>query len=253
MASKAGKAEGIYWLDISRNKFDSPGENQKIPIYLTRKRVRHLRLRITDSGEFHLSIPWRAPLRLAEGFIEEQRDWITAQQDRYRFRAADKPRYETGDVIPWWGANLRLEVQEKPGRAKAEVLGEVVRLTVPPGSDLEKRQRTLDKLRKNSLETRLAALLPKWAAAFEVEPGPVRIRRMKSRWGSCNPRTRALTFNLELTTRDPKYLEYVIAHELTHYFFPNHGPEFHALLASKLPAERSLRRELNGRGANSAG
>lgn len=256
-SSKAGKDEGVYWLEIfPRKTEDSGGEShgsstepQKIPIQLTRKSVRNLRLRVTESGEFHLSIPWRAPRKLASAFVEEQRDWVATQHARYLARISQKPRYETGDTIAWWGVALGLEVLERPGRAKAEVLGKTIRLTVPQGSDFNQRQRALDRLRKNSLETRLAALLPKWSRAFEVEPGPVRIRRMKSRWGSCNPRTKALTFNLELTTRDPIYLEYVIAHELAHYFFANHGPEFHALLASKLPAERDLKRELNRRSA----
>lgn len=131
---------------------------------------------------------------------------------------------------------------------KAEVRGQVLHIEIPRGTDRETRHELVEGLRKQQMEARLDELLPKWTARFGIEElGRVRIRRMKTRWGSCNPRTRALTFNLELSARDPKYLEYVVAHELTHYFHSNHGPEFHALLSEHLPNERALRRELNTR------
>lgn len=290
------------------------------PVRLQRKNVRHLRLRVTDRGDFFLSIPRRAPLAAAHEFLEEQRDWVENQRDRLRAKRASAPSFETGEEIPWWGQTLTLQVvvfdpaggapgsqgvgsdsvslgairggdvpgqaclpgfdsvgvpvgmpasgaavsrgairgaraeSPQPGsrkpkpRAKAEVRGGSLRLMIPPGTNATQREHAIDQLRRASMETRLAALLPKWAAAFGIaETGAVRIRRMKTRWGSCNPRTRALTFNLELSARDPKFLEYVVAHELTHYFHSNHGPEFHALLGAHLPAERALRRELNAR------
>lgn len=229
--------EGVYWLDDT-------------PVYLTRKNVRNLRLRINERGEFHLSIPWRASISMARDFLHEQDAWIARQQERFARRQAAQPRLVDGETVAWWGQDVPLKVVEDPhprARATAEVGAGAIVLHLPVGAPLEKRQRALDKLRKTSLEIRLAPVLAKWAAAFEIEPGPVRIRRMKSRWGSCNPRTRALTFNLELSSKDPKYLDYVVAHEFTHYFHPNHGPEFHALLSAKLPQERQLHRALNRR------
>lgn len=229
--------EGVYWLGDT-------------PVYLTRKNVRNLRLRIDGRGEFHLSIPWRAPMSLARDFLHEQSAWIDRQQERFSRRQAAQPRLVDGETVAWWGQDIPLKVVENPhprARAVAEVGAGAIVLNVPVGAPLEKRQRALDRLRKMSLEIRLAPVLAKWAAAFETEPGAVRIRRMKSRWGSCNPRTRALTFNLELSAKDPKYLDYVVAHEFTHYFHPNHGAEFHALLSAKLPQERQLHRALNRR------
>lgn len=227
--------EGVYWL-------------RETPVYLTRKNVRNLRLRVDGKGQFHLSIPWRAPLALAQDFIREQSGWITSQQARVAQREAARPLLVSGETVAWWGHEVPLRVVEKPNpkaRATAEVCDGTIVLAVPAGATLEKRQRALDRLRKTSLQVRLEAVLAKWAGSFDTTPGEVRIRRMKSRWGSCNPKTRALTFNLELSAKDPKYLDYVVAHEITHYFHADHGPEFHALLAAHLPDERRLHRELN--------
>lgn len=220
-----------------------------IPVRIQRKKVRNLRLRITERGEFYLSLPWRAPLHAAHEFLEEQREWVTQKAEHHRRRQEKTAQLADGETIAWWGQTLRLQVEEVAGkRAKAEIRGEILFLQVPAGASFEQRQRAVDRLRRQSLETRLEALLPRWAAKFEIDKvGTVRIRRMKTRWGSCNPKTRALTFNLDLSARDPKYLEYVVAHELTHYFHANHGSEFHALLGKHLPEERGLRRELNAR------
>ncbi|WP_278971977.1 M48 family metallopeptidase [Mobiluncus mulieris] len=221
------------------------------PVRLQRKNVRHLRLRVTDRGDFFLSIPRRAPLATAREFLEEQRDWVENQRHRLRAKHANAPRFETGEEIAWWGRGLRLEVEEVPSPGArnscgAEIRGQVLFLRVAPNATLAQRQRLVDCLRRESLETRLAALLPRWAGKFGItNVGRVRIRRMKTRWGSCNPRTRALTFNLELSTLDPKFLEYVVAHELAHYFHSGHGADFHALLEARLPGERELYRRLN--------
>lgn len=237
--SRRVRAEGVYRVD-------------GIPVYFTRKNVRNLRLRIDAHGEFHLSIPWRASLAMAREFVDEQVAWISWQQQRFTRRQAAQPQLVDGETVAWWGQDVPLKVVEDPhprACAVAEIREGAIVLRLPVGAPLEKRQRAVDKLRKSSLEMRLAPLLAKWSTAFDIDPGVVRIRRMKSRWGSCNPHTRALTFNLELSAKDPKYLDYVVAHEFTHYFHANHGPEFHALLSAKLPEERELHRALNRRNA----
>ena len=54
----------------------------------------------------------------------------------------------------------------------------------------------------------------------------LRIRKMTSRWGVCNIRTKVLTLNLELIKRDIKYLDYVIVHELSHLIHGDHSSDF---------------------------
>ena len=69
---------------------------------------------------------------------------------------------------------------------------------------------------------------------------------MKSRWGSCNTCTGAITFNLELAEYDKEALKYVIAHELTHLYVRGHNREFYALLATFYPNWKEVRASLKG-------
>jgi predicted metal-dependent hydrolase len=68
---------------------------------------------------------------------------------------------------------------------------------------------------------------------------------MKTRWGSCNPQTRRISFNAELARRPPDSLEYIVVHEMAHYFHAGHGPGFARFMDCHLPDWRARRRELN--------
>ena len=77
------------------------------------------------------------------------------------------------------------------------------------------------------------------------EPYPLlTIRKMKTRWGVCNVRVKRVTLNLELIKKDIKYLDYVIAHELSHLIHPNHSKEFWSLVEKVIPNYRLLRKEM---------
>ena len=71
------------------------------------------------------------------------------------------------------------------------------------------------------------------------------IRKMKTRWGVCNVKTKRITLNLELIKRDIKYLDYVIIHELSHLIYPNHSKDFWNLVSITIPNYKLLRKELN--------
>ena len=72
----------------------------------------------------------------------------------------------------------------------------------------------------------------------------LRIRKMTSRWGVCNIRTKVLTLNLELIKRDIKYLDYVIVHELSHLIHGDHSSSFWKLVEENMPDYKKYREEM---------
>lgn len=73
----------------------------------------------------------------------------------------------------------------------------------------------------------------------------LRLREMKSRWGSCLVYKQTITLNTKLLTCSRECIEYVVLHELCHFIHPNHSPRFYALLASFLPDWKARRQALN--------
>ena len=72
----------------------------------------------------------------------------------------------------------------------------------------------------------------------------LKIRKMKSRWGVCNIRTKVITLNLELIKRDTKYLDYVIVHELSHLVHGDHSASFWKLVGENMPDYKKYREEM---------
>jgi hypothetical protein len=68
---------------------------------------------------------------------------------------------------------------------------------------------------------------------------------MKTKWGSCNPRSAHISINLELAKKHPNCLEYIVVHEMTHLHERTHNERFTALLDEYLPNWRALRDQLN--------
>ena len=98
----------------------------------------------------------------------------------------------------------------------------------------------------------LTAAIEREAPACETVVGKHaarwRIRAMKTRWGSCNVRTAAITLNLQLAQYDVRALRYVITHELTHLWVRGHGAPFRAHMDRYLPDWRAIHRMLNAEG-----
>lgn len=72
----------------------------------------------------------------------------------------------------------------------------------------------------------------------------LKIRKMTTRWGVCNVKTKTITLNLELIKREVKYLDYVIVHELSHLIYANHSSKFWDLVEENMPEYKKYRKEM---------
>src|SRR5699024_8271057 len=151
----------------------------------------------------------------------------------------------TGESHYVWGVRRRLKVVERPGRAHFEVDGERLVLYVPADTSAEKRRAYLDKWYRNQLCQAIPDLIAKWEQSLDVTVPKWTIRRMKTKWGSCNRETQHIWFNVELAKKHPNCLEYIVVHEMTHYFERNHGERFTSLMDQHLPDWSSRRDQLN--------
>ena len=85
-----------------------------------------------------------------------------------------------------------------------------------------------------------------WAKKLDVRVQSVALRPMKNKWASCST-TGALNFNSELLDYDRDIADYVIVHELLHFFVPNHGKLWKSLMRAHLGDHERLGRQLRRR------
>ena len=88
-------------------------------------------------------------------------------------------------------------------------------------------------------------LLEKWQRRIGTTAAEYRIKKMKTRWGTCNAKAHRIWLNLELAKKPVRCLEYIIVHELVHLLERHHNDRFTAIMDKHLPAWRSHRIELN--------
>ena len=72
----------------------------------------------------------------------------------------------------------------------------------------------------------------------------LKIRKMKTRWGVNNLTQKTITLNSELLKKDLDLLDYVIIHELCHFYEANHSANFWRHVEEYYPHYKEARRRL---------
>ncbi len=216
-----------------------------LQVEVTRKAMKNLRLRVLPEGRICVSAPWLTSQRQIAAFVERNRDWIEAQLKKQESRPVPAAReYITGESLSLWGREypLRLEPCGRGGGVEL-IDGEAV-LRVPEGSDAEKRESVVFQWYREELARAAAMRLPLWEQAAGLYCGSWQIKRMKTRWGSCNTRAKRIWLSLYLARTPDACLDYVILHELAHLRYADHGAGFKAFLDGLMPDWRERRKLL---------
>ena len=216
-----------------------------IPVQLTRKRIKTLRLTVSGSdGTVRLSAPWFAPAAQLAAFVEKNRDWIARQQSRAAASAPAAMEYLDGDGVYLWGRRYTLRLRES-GRSAVALAGEELVLSFRPGSAAAQREKLMTEWYRARLKEAVAQYLPKWEAITGLHCDSWQSKNMRTRWGTCNVKTRKLWLNVQLAKMPEECLEYVILHELAHLRVSDHGARFKAILDAYMPDWRRRRKQLN--------
>ena len=214
-----------------------------LAVSITWKRMKNIRLRvIPPGGDVVVSAPLGVPPERIRRFVREQRPWIDQKRDQLRDQALEADRFEDGGRVRLWGRWHDVE-HGRGGRARAWVTGHRLMVT---GGDAEARERAMARFRRNEVERVSRPLLDSWVPVMGVpRPAVIRYRAMRTRWGSCNHRTGAITLNTALVRFPVAALEYVIVHELAHLRHADHGRGFWSLVAAALPDHVERRKLLS--------
>lgn len=232
-------------------------EIDDIEVELVRKRVRNINLRIRSDGSVSMSAPaWVSEAEIAR-FVETHSDWIREHQEKTRGRAKRRESFtwSSGDQVLLWGDPLTITLSTDPRRSRATVKrqGSLLAIAGPTGlastDDEAKgaRHDLVETFWKHELERALPPVIARSEETVGQHAAEWRVRRMKTRWGSCSIERRRIWLNAELASKPPECLDYVAIHELCHLIEPSHGKRFHALMDLYAPDWRDVKRILNER------
>jgi predicted metal-dependent hydrolase len=212
------------------------------------KRIKHLHLGVyPPDGHVRVAAPIAMKSEAVRLAVISRLGWIRRHRREFEVQARQSQReMVTGESHYVWGRQHRLRVLEgrhRPGVRESR--GGILELRVKPGTTAAQRERQLHGWYRLELRRVLPTLFAKWEPKAGVSVREWGIKRMKTKWGSCNPRARRIWLNLELAKKPERCLEYLLVHELLHLTHRRHDPRFLAALNDLLPDWRSRREELN--------
>ena len=211
------------------------------------KDIKNLHLRVgPPAGEVRISAPLRMSPDAIWEFALSKLDWIRRQQLNLRHLERETPHeYRDSESHYVWGKPYLLKLIEVYQAPSIDLTHDQMFLRLRPETPARKKQAIMEEWYRAKVTEALPALIAKWEMAMGVKVERFFVRRMKTRWGSCTPRTHRIRINAELAKKSPELLEYVVVHEMVHLIERHHNNRFVSLMDRHLPDWRALRKALN--------
>lgn len=208
-----------------------------IDIEIHRKDVKNLNITVHPPlGDVRVSAPLSMSETAVRMAIIGRLAWIKKQQaDFNEQRRQSKREMMSGESHYLWGKHYRLNVIERHGKHVIKKDGHWLDLYVSPNSTVENRRKVIEEFYRSELKIALDELLVEWQKRLQVKMNAYGIRKMKTKWGSCNTDAARTLFNLELAKKPYECLEYIVVHELVHLLVRTHNDEFKALIDLHVP------------------
>lgn len=197
-----------------------------------RKNMKNIYLKVEKNADVVVSAPPRTPNYLIKKLIRDNIDEIKLRRNNILMNDYTMKQYVTGEKHIIFGKEFVLEV--KLGNKNVVRLSDDKIILVIKDKDQDREQIVTSYLRK-VLYNKALEFSNKYEKIMGVRAEQLRIKKMKTRWGTCNIEAKRIWINYELVKYPIECLEHIVVHELTHLLETNHTPRFYALLGKYYP------------------
>ncbi|BFN37077.1 M48 family metallopeptidase [Fidelibacter multiformis] len=219
-----------------------------IPVEIIWKKVKNINLRVyPPDGQVRMSVPHGIGESTVKTFILKKMEWIHSKQAMFqRQPLIAKKQMHTGEIHTLWGNSYRLHVIEQVSSPKVWLgVDKTLIMQIQPGMGRDQRQVLLEDWYRRQLKKVIPDFISHWEPVLGVHVKEWKVRKMKTRWGSCNIQAQRIWFNLELAKKPLKCLEYIVVHEMNHLLERYHNARFYRLMDSWMPDWRDYKELLN--------
>lgn len=219
-----------------------------LAVEVVRKDIKNLHVGVyPPAGRVRVAAPLRLSDDVVRVAVSTRLGWIRRQQAEFEAQERQSQREMVqGESHFFRGRRYRLRVIEHDGPTTVCLVNNsTLQLRTRQSTDQAGREAILQRWYRARLREQIPALLEKWQLRIGVDVAEVRIKKMKTRWGSCNATARRLWLNLELAKKPPICVEYILVHEMIHLLERHHNERFREMLDAAMPNWRIARDELN--------
>lgn len=218
-----------------------------LPVLIVRKAIKNLHLGVyPPDGRVRVAAPLRVSDDAVRLAVISKLGWIRRQRARFESQPRQSKREMVrGESHYFLGTRYRLSVIQAVGAPRVVPQGKSIQLYVQPGTNSSQCERVLHRWYRRQLKELIPPLIEKWEATTDVKVAAWGVKKMKTKWGSCNSEARRIWLNLELAKKPLRCLEYIIVHEMVHVLERRHNDQFTSLMDKFMPQWRLVRDELN--------
>ena len=226
-----------------------PYKNQLLHYTLVFRSRRSVGFAVRPDGSVHISAPAGTSPEWVAQQVLKKADWILKHQRAFANRPAPAPvrRFEPDSPHYYQGQPYRLRFAAAARPAVALVEDELV-ISAPQPLGAAQAEALLHAWYARQAGPLFAAALTRvWPrfAEFNLTKPTLSVRQMRTRWGSCTPRSARIRLSPELVRARPECLDYVLLHECCHLLVGDHSPAFYDLQTRLLPDWHHWKQELN--------
>ena len=211
------------------------------------KNIKNVHLSVhPPNGRVTISAPMQMDLETIRLFSIQKLGWIRKQQAKFENQKREPLReYVSRESHYYLGQRYLMKVVEHNAASKVVLKHNSIELYVRKGATIAQKEDVLHGWYRQQLRE----LIPQYVAKFEkkmnVKVSDIRIRSMKTKWGTCNHEAKRIWLNTELAKKPFESIEYVLVHEMVHLIERNHNEKFIAYMDELLPKWKHLRENLN--------
>lgn len=217
---------------------------------VTQKRVRTVTLRVMKDGKARMTVPWGFAEASVRSLLDGKAAWLSKSVEEAKALAEKvgpySARADLPEMVEYAGKVLSLKVGYAPRAMAIEDGGELL-LMVPQPNSAVKALASLDAWYEKKVLEKAMEYMEAFLPAMNVPPKgrpSLRVRSMRSRWGSYSAVTNTISINAALAKAEPDLLAYVMMHELAHLFHLDHQSGFKRFMDAHMPGWKSKRQEL---------
>lgn len=216
--------------------------------HILRKPIKNLHVSVLPpDGKVRVSVPIETKDDTIRMLIASKINWIKKKQQQYRQQERQTKRnFISGETHYFKGRPYLLRINYHKAKPKIIIRSKkYIDLCVKKSSTQEYKQKAIFNWYREELKKQIPKLLSKWEKKTGIEVREWRIRRMKTKWGTCNRKEKRVWLNLELAKKPQSCVEYILLHEMVHILEKNHTETFIKIMNEFMPKWKFYREELN--------
>lgn len=219
-----------------------------VPVAVSLKKMKQVRLKVFPSGEIKLSAPIGTPESWITEYLASKTPWIEEKLDLFvQTRAVEKEEhFVSGSSTRILGRQLTIQVHE--ARRKQVIREDDVLHVYTPETEQQKIDKQVNNWWQRVSKEYFQAVVNRMYPIIEkhgVERPSVCVKKMSTLWGSCSRKTKKVNLNFYLYKASVPCVEYVILHELAHFLHPYHNKDFYDFITIHMPDWQDRKKQLD--------